>query len=96
MNFEVITRNAQAQQKKVILASPEALRECADRLEHAIKGALKGESILCDLTPTSVVVFKPDAVYEGYAGYEGRPLITSADIELSRLNTAIDQMGTTP
>lgn len=90
MNFEVITRNAQAQQKKVILASPEALRECADRLEHALKGALKGESILCDLTPTSVVVFKPDAVYEGYAGYEGRPLITSEEIRIQEASRVLE------
>ncbi len=63
MTFETMRRNAQAQQRRVILADPAALRECADRLERASLALQSGESVLCDLTPTVTVIFKPEAVY---------------------------------
>lgn len=60
MSFESISRNAQASQKRIVIASPDALRECADRLDHASKAVRHGESVICDLTNGITVIFKPD------------------------------------
>ena len=60
MIFETIKRNAQAQQRRVILADPESLRELANRLETAASFARDGESVSCDLTQDVLILFKPE------------------------------------
>lgn len=60
MTFDSVKRNTQALQKQIILAEPASLRECADRLEHAARGAIPGESIICELTSSITVVFRPE------------------------------------
>lgn len=72
MSFETVTRNAQALQKRVIMANPESLRECADRIETAAKAANFGESVLCELTPGVTVIFKPEINSRVYEYIESR------------------------
>lgn len=72
MSFEQVTRNAQAQQKRVVLADPDSLRECADRLQAAVNGAGHGESVLCELTPGITIVFKPELGSRVYEAIESR------------------------
>ena len=62
MSFETVSRNTQAIQRRVVLADPQSLRECADRLEHAAKAAVTGESVICELTPSVTVVYKPEVI----------------------------------
>lgn len=61
LSLETVTRNALAKSVRVIEASPEALRECASRLEELAKGGiLAGEAVLCPLTQGIVMIYKPE------------------------------------
>ena len=59
LDLEQTKRNATAKNIRLIDASPEALRECADRLEKMVVSLNPGESTLCELTPGIHVVHKP-------------------------------------
>lgn len=97
MIFEQISRNAQAEQKRVILATPEALRECADRLDHAVKAARDGESVLCELTPGITVIFKPDRTSNAYDGIRfGAALEESIAGQEDALNQILIKNGINP
>lgn len=60
LDIETVTRNATARTFRFISASPEALREHADRLEQAAKDSVRGEAVQCELSPGVVLVYKPD------------------------------------
>lgn len=60
MTFPQVTRNAQAQTRRIIIASPDSLRECADRLEAMARSAHHGESVLCELAQGITVVHRPE------------------------------------
>ena len=60
LDIEGVTRNATAKAMRLIVASPEALRECADRIERCMVGATQGEAVICELTPTVHVVYRAE------------------------------------
>ena len=61
LDILTVSKNVIARNFKLIEASPESLRECADRLDIAIKNMNQGESVLCELTLDTLVVCKPSA-----------------------------------
>jgi hypothetical protein len=74
MTFEAVKRNTQALQRRIILADPATLRECADRLEHAAKASQHGESILCEFAPGIAIIFKPEPSSRVYDYVESRTI----------------------
>lgn len=59
LDIETVTRNSTAKTMRLVEASPEALRECADRIDLASRNRLPGDSVMCELTPGIHVVHVP-------------------------------------
>lgn len=62
LDIETVSRNATAKSLRLIQASPDALRECADRIEQSARSRIPGESIICELTPGIHIVHKPETI----------------------------------
>lgn len=61
ITLETIQRNVTAQKVRVVEATPEALREAADRIETMMReGYQSGDSVLCPFSPTIMLLYKPE------------------------------------
>jgi hypothetical protein len=49
----------------LVVVEPRGLREMANRLEFAAKGAVEGQSIICALTQTIHVIYHPKKESDG-------------------------------
>lgn len=70
LDIEQISTNTTAYRGRVVIATPESLRELANRLEQQALDAQTMEVIECELTPSIRVVYKPEKpVYYPVSNY---------------------------
>lgn len=60
LDIEKTAAEPQALSSRMIEITPTLLREYADRLELSARHALPGEVVLCNITNSIIVVYKPD------------------------------------
>jgi NADH dehydrogenase FAD-containing subunit len=70
ITFERTNAKNHATTVKLIEASPELLRQLADRLDIGAKNALKGETVVCPLTDTITLIYQPDKSFPEGASIE--------------------------
>lgn len=59
-SIESQTHQPKARAVRLVHLTPFDLRQAANRLEDLAKGAVPGESVLCELTRSITAVYRPD------------------------------------
>lgn len=60
LNIESSSKQPDAFATKLVQLTPQDLRQAADRLDHLAREALPGESVLCELTRSIMIAYRPE------------------------------------